>query len=77
MPMDSTGTPVRASEETIRSLARKLQQYSDTLSDQERALLEHVLLTALPPAQRRRLSPETGVLSNEELALLDGLTRKE
>jgi hypothetical protein len=73
----STETPIRASEETIRSLANKLQEYFQTLSEEERALLEHLLLTALPPLKRRHLSPETGLLSNADLALLDSLTLKE
>ncbi len=49
MTMASTKTPTHASEETIRSLAEKLQEYADTFSEEECALLEHVLLTALPP----------------------------
>jgi|HubBroStandDraft_6_1064221.scaffolds.fasta_scaffold5829130_1 hypothetical protein len=68
---------IRASEETIRSLAGKLQEYANTLSEEERALFEHVLLTALPPLTRRRLSPETHLFSNANRALLDSLMRKE
>ena len=77
MPTASTKTPTRALEKIIRSLAHKLQEYAGTLSEEERALLEHVLLTALPPLERRRLSPETGLLSNADLALLNSLTLKE
>lgn len=69
--------PARASEETIVSLAQKLQDYAETLSEDERALLEHVLLTALPPLERRRLAPETDLLSSADLALLESLTLKE
>jgi hypothetical protein len=77
MQMTSTKTPTRASEETIRSLAQKLQEYAETLSEEEHALLEHVLLTALPPLERTRLSPETDLLSSADLALLESLTPKE
>jgi len=75
--MASNEKTIRASEETIRSLAGKLQEYASTLSEEERALFEHVLLTALPPLTRRRLSPETDLFSNEDRALLDSLTLKE
>jgi len=73
-PIEKT---IRASEETIRSLAGKLQEYASTLSEEERAIFEHVLLTALPPLTRRRLSPEIGLFSKADRALLDSLTIKE
>ena len=75
--MASTEKTTRASEETIRSLAAKLQQYVGTLPEEEKALLEHVLLTALPPLTRRLLSPESNRFSNNDRALLDNLTLRE
>ncbi len=66
-----------SSENTIRSLAGKLHDYAGTLPEEDRALLEHVLLTALPPLKRRRLSPETELLSDADLDVLDRLTPKE
>jgi hypothetical protein len=66
-----------SSEKTIKSLAGKLHDYAGTLSEEERALLEHVFLTALPPLKRRCLSPEADLLSNADLALLESLTPKE
>jgi len=69
--------PAPRSRETITSLARKLQEYADTLPEQERALLEHVVLLALPPLERRRLFPEPDLLSDADLALLEQLTVKE
>jgi hypothetical protein len=73
----STEPRIQPSEETIRSLAKKLEQYMNTVSEEERALLEHLLLTALPPLKRRALSPDTGILSDAEVALLNSLTHKE
>ncbi len=75
--MASTEKPIGASEETVRSLARKLQEYADKLPAEERALLEHVLLTALPPMERRRFLHETDLLSSEDLALLESLRLRE
>lgn len=71
--MEPKQEPIDASEETIRSLAAKLERYAGTLTSEDRALLHHVLLTALRPSDRRRLAPETGVFSDADLALLDSL----
>jgi hypothetical protein len=73
----STEPLVEASEDTIRSLAGKLEEYTHTLTEEERALLEHLLLMALPPMERRRLSPEPGILSDADEELLGRLQRKE
>jgi len=72
----SNEPPIQASAETIRSLAKKLEAYIKTLSEQERALFEHLLLTALPPLKRRDFLSEDGLLSQAEAALLDSLTSK-
>jgi hypothetical protein len=64
-------------EASIRSLADKLARYAETLSEDERALLDHLLVTALPPLERRRLAPETDRISAADFAFLDSLARKE
>lgn len=69
-------TAGRGSEETIRSLARKLEAYAAALPEGERALLEHLLLTALPPLERRARFPGADSVSDEDAALLDRLARE-
>lgn len=66
-----------AREASIRSLADKLAQYAQTLPPDERALLDHMLVTALPPLERRRFAPETDRISAADFAFLDNLARAE
>lgn len=74
-PNDPIEAPA-ASEETVHSLARKLDEYAETLSRKERALLEHVLRMALPPHERSRLGPDVGLLSDADRDLLDRLSEE-
>ncbi|MDM0118030.1 hypothetical protein QTI66_38790 [Variovorax sp. J22R133] len=64
-----------SSDDTIRSFAQKLSAYAETLPHEERALLEHVFLTAIGPHERLRLFPPNELLADAERELLDCLAQ--
>jgi hypothetical protein len=61
----------------VHTLAKKLAAMAETLPGEERAMLEHVLLAALSPHERYRLSPPDDLLSEAESGMLDRLARFE
>jgi hypothetical protein len=61
----------------VHALAKRLAAMAETLPGQEKAMLEHVLLQALSPQERYRLSPPEDLLSDVESGLLDRLARFE
>ena len=76
-PAAFAGSTTPAPDGAVESLGRKLGDYAATLPEEERALLLHVLLTALPPLERREFLPDTDVISDADRALLDSLTQRE
>jgi hypothetical protein len=76
VPSEKPAESPEGSENAIRSLARKLGAYAETLPPQDRALLEHVLLTALPPHERLRFTYDATLLSESERSLLDRLSEE-
>ena len=76
-PVASAGSTTPAPDGVVESLGRKLGDYAATLSEEERALLLHVLLTALPSLERREFLPDADVISDADRALLDSLTQRK
>jgi hypothetical protein len=65
----------KASGHYIYSLADKLQELSKALSEEERTMLEHLLLAALTPHVREELWPSRDLLLGQEMELIDSLAR--
>jgi len=64
------------SEEVVRSLAGKLKSYLAGLSEEECALFQHILVTALPPHLRLNFTANEELLSEADRNLLDRFSRK-
>jgi hypothetical protein len=62
-----------ATGSVARSLAEKLAAFVPTLPEEEQALFQHVLLSAVPTHQRYRYVDEDELLSSTEQELLESL----
>ena len=60
-------------DELLASLRRHLDDYAETLSSRERAMLRVILRRATTPAQRIQADGGDGLLTPEEQRLLDEL----
>ncbi len=71
--MNDSADLARSDGEVAQSLGNKLAAYADGLPSDERALLQYMLLTALPPHERLRFIDDGEILSEEERALMASL----